>query len=933
MWWLLEILLIFTQISNGIFQVTFYEKPEDDVLQIAGIFNSGSNTQKLAFNESVLNVKFEPIIIEPDSADSFTTWKALCSDNAIRPIVIFGPQNPITDGAVRDQCAVANIPHIQASWQPFDPVLELNDEEEIPEVEPTKETEEETNVNKTKFRNISINFYPDSNDISIAYARLLKYYNWKNFAVLYEDDFGLLRIQKILAEYTAHSTISVFKLDPEKDNRNVFKQLKQILENRFLLDCHVDRIAKYMSEAQALQIVNAYQHYILLNMDAMTKVTELTKLESNITWLSLTDTDMLKDTKHFLALRVGSWKKPQVFFAPPVYNFQTEALIMDDVVNHIRKAVRDVITSNPTNPPCEGEPWEQGALLQEAILKANITGVTGNVQFDENGRRINYMLHVNEIYSKKLQTIGTWNSSDGDNIVQDQLASENQNSLLSNKKFIVMSRKAEPYFFEKPPCTKEDCPEDDMKYEGFSVDLVDAIFTILRENMKLNYTYEFVYYENTNYGSIDPKTKKWDGLIGYLLEQKADLAVCDLTITEKRKTVVDFSVPFMSLGISILYTQDVKVPPSTFSFLNPYSFEVWMYTATAYCVVSIILFVCSRISPADWENPQPCEKDPEELENIWNFKNCTWLTMGSIMTQGCDILPKAIGSRWVCGMWWFFAMIVCQTYIAQLAASMTEAEELEPIKSVEDLAKQSKIRYGALDRGSTLDFFKNSKDPMFQKIYENMAKNPALLVNSNDEGQQRVLNSHNKYAFFMESCTIEYKLKRNCDLKKIGGELDSKDYGIAMPPNSPYRSHINGAILQLKESTRLDNIRAKWWNEMNGAKECEKPVDTSDVEDDLEMENLIGAFIVLIVGLVFCLFITAAEFLNEVRNIVVREQVPFKEAFITELKASLNFCQLQKPVLKNPSRAGSRASSADEDRETKHAAAIENFLDLEKEFQ
>lgn len=41
------------------------------------------------------------------------------------------------------------------------------------------------------------------------------------------------------------------------------------------------------------------------------------------------------------------------------------------------------------------------------------------------------------------------------------------------------------------------------------------------------------------------------------------------------------------------------------------------------------------------------------------------------------------------------------------------------------------------------------------------------------------------------------------------------------------------------------------------------------------MENLIGAFLVLIVGLVFCLFITAAEFMDEVRNIVVREQVRF----------------------------------------------------------
>lgn len=66
---------------------------------------------------------------------------------------------------------------------------------------------------------------------------------------------------------------------------------------------------------------------------------------------------------------------------------------------------------------------------------------------------------------------------------------------------------------------------------------------------------------------------------------------------------------------------------------------------------------------------------------------------------------RAIGTRWVCGMWWFFAVIVCQTYIAQLSASMTSALENEPINSVEDLAKQNKILYGAVEGGSTYKFF------------------------------------------------------------------------------------------------------------------------------------------------------------------------------------------------------------------------------------
>lgn len=38
-----------------------------------------------------------------------------------------------------------------------------------------------------------------------------------------------------------------------------------------------------------------------------------------------------------------------------------------------------------------------------------------------------------------------------------------------------------------------------------------------------------------------------------ILLQKADLAVAGLTITAEREKVIDFSKPFMTLGISIMY--------------------------------------------------------------------------------------------------------------------------------------------------------------------------------------------------------------------------------------------------------------------------------------------------------------------------------------------------------------------------------------------
>lgn len=49
-----------------------------------------------------------------------------------------------------------------------------------------------------------------------------------------------------------------------------------------------------------------------------------------------------------------------------------------------------------------------------------------------------------------------------------------------------------------------------------------------------------------------------------------------------------------------------------------------------------------RLQPDEWESPHPCDEDPEEVENVWDIPNSTWLTTGSLLAQGCDLLPKYV---------------------------------------------------------------------------------------------------------------------------------------------------------------------------------------------------------------------------------------------------------------------------------------------------
>lgn len=67
---------------------------------------------------------------------------------------------------------------------------------------------------------------------------------------------------------------------------------------------------------------------------------------------------------------------------------------------------------------------------------------------------------------------------------------------------------------------------------------------------------------------------------------------------------------------------------------------------------------------------------------------------------------RAVSTRMVAGMWWFFTLIMISSYTANLAAFLTVERMDSPIESAEDLAKQTKIKYGALYGGSTASFFR-----------------------------------------------------------------------------------------------------------------------------------------------------------------------------------------------------------------------------------
>ncbi|CAB1352323.1 unnamed protein product, partial [Coregonus sp. 'balchen'] len=307
------------------------------------------------------------------------------------------------------------------------------------------------------------------------------------------------------------------------------------------------------------------------------------------------------------------------------------------------------------------------------------------------------------------------------------------------------------------------------------------------------------------------------GLSPQRLDTKAEIAVAPLTITLVREEVIDFSKPFMSLGISIMIKKPQKSKPGVFSFLDPLAYEIWMCIVFAYIGVSVVLFLVSRFSPYEWHTEEPEEgtdgPPSDQPPNEFGIFNSLWFSLGAFMQQGCDISPRSLSGRIVGGVWWFFTLIIISSYTANLAAFLTVERMVSPIESAEDLAKQTDIAYGTLDSGSTKEFFRRSKIAVYEKMWGYMkSAEPTVFTKNTQEGVVRVRKSKGKYAFLLESTMNEYTEQRKpCDTMKVGGNLDSKGYGVATPKGSLLRSAVNLAVLKLNEQGLLDKLKNKWW--------------------------------------------------------------------------------------------------------------------------
>ncbi|XP_012890362.1 PREDICTED: glutamate receptor 1 isoform X5 [Dipodomys ordii] len=677
-------------------------------------------------------------------------------------------------------------------------------------------------------------------------------------------------LQKVLdtaAEKNWQVTAVNILTTTEEGYRMLFQDLEKKKERLVVVDCESERLNAILGQIIKLEKNGMGYHYILANLGFMDiDLNKFKESGANVTGFQLvnyTDTipaKIMQQWKNSDArdhTRVD-WKRPKYTSALTYDGVK----VMAEAFQSLRRQRIDISRRGNAgdclaNPAV---PWGQGIDIQRALQQVRFEGLTGNVQFNEKGRRTNYTLHVIEMKHDGIRKIGYWNEDDKFVPAATDAQAGGDNSSVQNRTYIVTTILEDPYVMLKKNANQF---EGNDRYEGYCVELAAEIAK------HVGYSYRLEIVSDGKYGARDPDTKAWNGMVGELVYGRADVAVAPLTITLVREEVIDFSKPFMSLGISIMIKKPQKSKPGVFSFLDPLAYEIWMCIVFAYIGVSVVLFLVSRFSPYEWHSEELEEgrdQTPSDQSNEFGIFNSLWFSLGAFMQQGCDISPRSLSGRIVGGVWWFFTLIIISSYTANLAAFLTVERMVSPIESAEDLAKQTEIAYGTLEAGSTKEFFRRSKIAVFEKMWTYMkSAEPSVFVRTTEEGMIRVRKSKGKYAYLLESTMNEYiEQRKPCDTMKVGGNLDSKGYGIATPKGSALRNPVNLAVLKLNEQGLLDKLKNKWWYDKG---ECGSGGgDSKDKTSALSLSNVAGVFYILIGGLGLAMLVALIEFCYKSRS-------------------------------------------------------------------
>ncbi|XP_070339680.1 glutamate receptor ionotropic, NMDA 2C isoform X2 [Equus asinus] len=395
--------------------------------------------------------------------------------------------------------------------------------------------------------------------------------------------------------------------------------------------------------------------------------------------------------------------------------------------------------------------------------------------------------------------------------------------------------------------------------KGFCIDILKKLARVVK------FSYDLYLVTNGKHGKRVRGV--WNGMIGEVYYKRADMAIGSLTINEERSEIVDFSVPFVETGISVMVARsNGTVSPS--AFLEPYSPSVWvMMFVMCLTVVAITVFMFEYFSPVSYNQnltsgkrgpPVSILSSPESGGPSFTIGKSVWLLWALVFNNSVPIEnPRGTTSKIMVLVWAFFAVIFLASYTANLAAFMIQEQYIDTVSGLSDKKFQRPqdqyppFRFGTVPNGST--------ERNIRSNYRDMHTHMVKFNQRSVEDALTSLKMGKLDAFIYDAAVLNYMAGKDegCKLVTIGSGkvFATTGYGIAMQKDSHWKRAIDLALLQFVGDGETQKLETVW---LSGICQNEK---NEVMSSKLDIDNMAGVFYMLLVAMGLALLVFAWEHL------------------------------------------------------------------------
>lgn len=439
----------------------------------------------------------------------------------------------------------------------------------------------------------------------------------------------------------------------------------------------------------------------------------------------------------------------------------------------------------------------------------------------------------------------------------DEALSEISNSLWFRRNNLQQCNLRVAYL-DQPPYITKNKDASQITYsarfgnETFYGGYINHLELIEMLSNDLNFTTTWIPTKDNSYGVYDKRTKRWNGLIGLIVNDEADLSNALLTVTSLRSQAITFTVDLQFIKFG-LYMAKPSASPSWSTFIDVCDNLYWKSVFGGIMIFSFALTIFSYVLD---RGKLPKLYLRKVLSRIFSSIAVVLLAMGAY-----DVFTRRVRKLYSSNAFKMLIFSVCllgllnkEAYTGGLISSLVSKQFQSDINSLEDFLIHPGYQLILRNGTASVHYFSEAKLSPHKEIWENLLENKSNGFVNRPSVAEKVIIENSKNVYFDMLSQIEPMFKNYpCNITRADKTYFHRSQALALTKNSAYLKLFNYKIDQYKEHGILAKMGAFSKIRKEDVKCPSKHIES------IGYETIFSAFVVLGVGLICSVFYALAE--------------------------------------------------------------------------